>query len=85
VSINLEAELIVVCTECGAELSVDIESPSRFGLYYNLKVEPCEHCMANKKEEGEKEGRDVGYDEGFEKGVAEGEHNAALEKDTEES
>lgn len=41
------------CKDCGRKLEADVEMASG---YVEFKVEPCEHCMDDKFEEGYQNG-----------------------------
>ena len=61
---DYEIEVVVSCSECGADLNVDANFDRRGGGLM-VKVPPCERCMD--------EARDKAHDEGYTEGVQDGE------------
>ena len=69
---NMECE----CQKCGRPLEADA-SVDRKGTIM-LKVEPCETCVDNARDEGITEGHREGYEEGLADGKSDG-YNEGLE------
>ncbi len=61
---EITVTLELSCTRCGTDLAAQAESPG--GKYKQIKVEPCEKCLDEAKEEGDDEGYSRGHDEALE-------------------
>lgn len=58
-------EIKMFCTDCGSELTVDTIKTPIPSVLIPIKVDPCQHCLEDKRKEGWDEGHEAGYSEGL--------------------
>jgi hypothetical protein len=58
-----EIEFEVECDECGASLTASV-TPGTYRTNQVVKVEPCEKCVEDAKDEGIDEGKAEGFESG---------------------
>jgi hypothetical protein len=63
----LEFEAEIICSKCGDTLEVD-SSTSDFKGTARIEIRPCDKCLEESRDEGDK----VGYDRGLKDGESEG-------------
>lgn len=63
-----EIEITAACGECGRSLNISREDDNsgRGRASYEITIEPCEHCLSDKYDDGYTNGRVDGYEDGRE-------------------